>query len=740
MNSLTLAITWLLIIEIFSFSTFPLISIFFRGLEDRGFALSKILAILISTYIMWILGSFHIVQFNSTSSLIISLSVILISTLFMFSIILNKENKEHKNKLLLIISKITNNKIFNKYNINNRSLPNNKNLRNIILIEEIIFILSFLAWIYIRGINPDAMGTEKFMDYGIMNSLLKSQYFPPNDMWLSGFKLNYYYYGQYIYSFLTSLSRIPSNYTYNFSIATIFAFTFTFSFSLVHSISKRIYSAIISASVLSIAGNLDYGIKQISYYINKANNAVLTFWYPSSTRMIPNTINEFPIYSFIVADLHAHVANMPIVIVSLLLSANIFNKGTYRLWDYILYSFVLGIIAITNTWDAIIYSLILLGTLIYVYSDGESYDKKYKGILNIFNFPLIKALLDTFLTGISALVIFIPFYLSFKAPVDGIGINNISHSDPLIILTLFGFFAFFIISFILFIIYSSIINKKFYSSDLFVLLLIFIGIGLIILPEFIYLKDIFYKANPPYFRANTVFKMYYQAWILLSLTVGYIIARINFIIHDHIYNFLVKIGVFLWDTLAFLLLTGVFLYSIIAINQAYFDLKDYNSLDNNSKTRTCFNKSICFNSFKTDDGTAYLETQHLDDSRIIKWLNENATGNSVILEAVGDSYQYNGRISINTGLSTVLGWPNHEYQWRNTSSYSDERKQDIQNIYTTTDQKVFSNLINKYNITYIVVGDTEKQIYPNINEELIKASGESIFTSGNTYLIKIIKQ
>ena len=38
------------------------------------------------------------------------------------------------------------------------------------------------------------------------------------------------------------------------------------------------------------------------------------YWYPNATRFIHNTIHEFPLYSFVVSDLHGHVLDIPIVL------------------------------------------------------------------------------------------------------------------------------------------------------------------------------------------------------------------------------------------------------------------------------------------------------------------------------------------------------------------------------------------------------------------------------------------
>ena len=87
---------------------------------------------------------------------------------------------------------------------------------------------------YVRSNLPDIHGLEKFMDFGILNSILRADYFPPKDMWYTPSPINYYYFGHLITAVITKLTFIPSFITYNLMIATLFAFTFTAGLSIVY--------------------------------------------------------------------------------------------------------------------------------------------------------------------------------------------------------------------------------------------------------------------------------------------------------------------------------------------------------------------------------------------------------------------------------------------------------------------------------------------------------------------------
>ena len=145
-----------------------------------------------------------------------------------------------------------------------------------------------MAWSFIRGFQPDIQGLEKFMDYGFMQSILKSDYFPPKDMWFAGGSINYYYFGHYISALLTNLSGLEPLITYNLMIATLFALSFSASFSLGSNLSKFatrnskliILSGFLAAFLVCLGGNL-----HALWYLLKHGN-FQSYWYPDATRFI----------------------------------------------------------------------------------------------------------------------------------------------------------------------------------------------------------------------------------------------------------------------------------------------------------------------------------------------------------------------------------------------------------------------------------------------------------------------
>ena len=142
----------------------------------------------------------------------------------------------------------------------------------------------------------------------------------------------------------------------------------------------------------------------------------------------------------------------------------------------------------------------------------------------------------------------------------------------------------------------------------------------------------------------------------------------------------------------------------------------------------------------TLNGLAFLAATHPDEYAAIRWLNEQVSGTPVIVEAVGDDYLYRyARISANTGLPTILGWPSHADQrehWGETYM----RRVDVNTIYESLDLQRVLELVRKYRVTYIYIGHTERQ---DFSEESLNKFAQhpeyfdEVFRVGNTRIYQV---
>jgi uncharacterized membrane protein len=141
--------------------------------------------------------------------------------------------------------------------------------------------------------------------------------------------------------------------------------------------------------------------------------------------------------------------------------------------------------------------------------------------------------------------------------------------------------------------------------------------------------------------------------------------------------------------------------------------------------------------YKTLDGTKYLQTTYPSDYDAIQWINKNIQGQPIMLEAQGDSYTDFERVSANTGLPTVLGWTVHEWLWRKTYDVPAARINDVKALYESTDEKQTQELLKKYNVKYVFIGAMELQKHPTLDEAKFIKLGKLVFKKDQTKIYEI---
>jgi len=242
-------------------------------------------------------------------------------------------------------------------------------------------------------------------------------------------------------------------------------------------------------------------------------------------------------------------------------------------------------------------------------------------------------------------------------------------------------------------------------SNNFLFILFSFGLFLTIIPEFFYIKDIY----PAHFRANTMFKLGYQAFSLMGIAS---IVTFFLIKHQQKNNRTMKA----WSN-RFLIIIFIFFLFFPSI-YPYFSIPSYyGKLDRKVEL----------------DGQVWLKESNLGDYEIIDYLNKNEKEQPVILEAQGDSYTDYERISAFTGLPTVAGWWVHEWLWRGSSDVVGKRIPEVVSLYESSDINRTKFLINKYQIKYVIISQLERQKYPNLNEKKWLKIGKLIFKSSNGF-------
>ena len=715
--------TWYLLALVLGAAAMPLTGRLFRRFQDRGWMFSKVTAIAVSGFLTWFLVAVKIIKFTTMTCIVVTL-VCAAASLILYC-------REQKAGFECIPFAHL----------------------DLVYAEELLFFAAFLLWTYFAGFHPAAYGTEKFMDYGFMEAMMRSKTLPATDLWYSQGKINYYYGGQYFAVFLTKLSGAKVELTYNLMRTFVAGLAFAMPFSLVHQmVTDRLgktgsrwkkalpsVTGILAGISVSIAGNMHYVIYgQIIPFIQKLKGEeVSSYWFPDATRYIgfnpdveDKTIHEFPCYSFVLGDLHAHVVDIMFVLLLLGLlyawmkkvrttelsgesmSRREFWKKQLLMPQLLATGALLGMFHWTNYWDFVIYFVVTCGAALFMNIIGQK--GKIRWALGVTAAQAAEIL-------ILATVIILPFTLQFDTSnmVQGIALAQ-HHSLPHQLLVLWGLPGILTILFVVSLLIEKLRGaeqKSLYHlltsirlPDLFAVLMGLCAIGLVLIPELVYVRDIYENGNA---RANTMFKLTYQAYIMFGMTMIYAIFRLLIIGKNKILKVLAFIGLFF-----FVWTCGYFGNSVHSWFGEVWKPSQYKGLN----------------------ATAFLETDFPEDVNGIRWLKENISDAPVVLEANGDSYSEYERVSAMTGLPTIMGWYVHEWLWRGNLSDLNAKIEEIQEIYTSTDETRVKELLEEYNVSYIFVGSCERNKYgADMNNDLLKSLGEVVFQDSEypTYIVKI---
>jgi uncharacterized membrane protein len=348
----------------------------------------------------------------------------------------------------------------------------------IVCVEFIFFGMVFLLG-WLRSYGPDIRSFEMFMDEGFLAAIMRSTHFPPNDMWYAGQPINYYYYAHYNVAMMAKLLGQSPSVAFNTGISTFFGLTAVNLFGVTsnvvawaqHRRRQRLDASPVPTGNMrpdrvypSMLGAIPYGVLSILLGEVLGNLAATQTWWQNhgdlpdfywfnASRVVINTINEFPAFSFLLSCFHAHVLALAFTILGVALALNIllefngqgleaFGRGWRLPLTLGMTALVLGSLFAMNGWDYPTYLALALVCLILQQWLAHKSRLSWDLILDVFTAGAALGALSFFL--------FVPFYMNFVSPALGLSLVGPDYRTPLVDeVLIYGVFAFIFISFLL---------------------------------------------------------------------------------------------------------------------------------------------------------------------------------------------------------------------------------------------------------------------------------------------------
>ena len=597
-----------------------------------------------------------------------------------------------------------------------------------------IFWGAAAVFLIIRAAASEIVGTEKFMDLAFLTSLTRREAMPPLDPWMAGRTINYYYWGYLLAAVPAKLASIPSTVGYNLALPTFAGFSSSAAACLGFRLSKgRLAAALSAAGATVFAGNLAGAFDALRDPLARG------FDYWPASRVIGTdpvtkaytTISEFPFFTFFHADLHPHLLAFPFFIAAFAVAHRFLERGPIlkhgEAWTAgrlarpvasgLLVALVAGTSVAANKWTLPAIAILLVFAGVFRATQGRRLPALDEAVLGA-------------VTGIAVFAIshllFRAYETSYSLPERGLGRASVTSG-------FFEFFAvwgtFLVLAFVCLrptlpedgrarqlevLKRSAVVGGSFLlgmllrpampiltymlplailaglfawralrtpegdGAQLFTGFLLLFGLAMILGCEVVYFKDAYGDTLQ---RMNTIFKFYNQAWPLVAIAVAVLAEEA-------------------WRRggRSQRAVRGVIVLAAV-VSVLY-------------PARCLLSRLREHSGPVTLDARLALERRNPGDAAAIAWLEKNAPADAVVLEASGDPYSEFSRIATHTGIPTVLGWANHESLWRADNHEIDQRRQAIQYFYTKPEGPLSVQILQRYHVTHVVIGDMERRAYP----------------------------
>lgn len=737
---------WILALELIGLAGFILLQRWLASLPDRGFAIAKTLSLVMIAWLIWLTASINVLSFNRWGvGTIVALWV-------GAAVVVWWRNRQAWQRWW-------------------------REVRWLVLSTQVLFLVAYAAFVLIRAANPDlwhpARGGEKPMDLAFLTAVVRSPAFPPYDPWFAGGMLNYYYFGFVMVGVLVHLTGIEPGVAYNLAVPTIFALTAVASWGVALALQgrfpvayanrwrwwigalsvdgrRKLVSALFAALFVVVAGNWS----QALWYLpgtgdketecqNGTSYAMVeeckgrqewAFW--DATRVVSiktgdGVINEFPFFTFLFADLHAHMIGLPLLVTALgvMLSLIARKRLPSRLWPRWhmriaaigMLGLLSGVAYATNTWDyPTIVGMSVLTLALIAWRDHQ---RRADTLQHLMGFMVSVA----GILLISALASW-PFTRAFASDYTGFDVWQGQRTPTALFVEISGMWLYAALSAV--VIFVMRLRWLSGSAALLVgggLLAVFavgilqewpalliqapliIGMLLLLvallqrhhignlpalsrrraiqleLPVFTELQRS-YKRTTPVIALETLFVIIMVLAIVgISAITEVLVAKGDIGRMNTVFKFGMQVWVFGGLTAAVLLgwvWQRMWRYPIVT--QVVWRIVTIVLVAASfvypvTATPVRINEQYDKEAPLSLDGEAYITSEIatwgengysftlVEDAAGIEWLRDNVKGTPILLEAHAEAYRWVARIATHTGLPTIIGWPWHETQQRSAA-------------------------------------------------------------------------
>lgn len=467
---------WWLLVTLAGAAALPLCFRLMHALPDKGYLLARAAGLLLTGFVFWLLATLGLMR-SDAGGVMLAWLIVLIAG------------------LVIYFRSDTGSFDLRTWWRENRSG---------IIVGELVFASMFLAWAIVRAYQNDINGTEKPMDLAFLSAISRGNTFPPNDPWLSGYSISYYYFGYVLGGMLTKASGLVTTITYNLWTAMLFALTALTTYGVIYNLVKSrqrdhlivrdendvpgtegavsddtattkkqkyirrtprnataVVVALVGVLIMVWMGNWEAALIELPYNSGTASESYLQFWDVNNRqrpiaapgesvdwstvridffrsaramndRNLPEmvaagheerteVINEFPQFSFLLADNHPHVMALPFTILAIGLALNILLAGRHPdLLETVFYGVMVGSLVFLNTWDAPIYIAVLMGADVL---------RRWMARGNLQRQDWIELLIfGAALVGVM-FAVYLPFLVNFRSQAGGI-LPNIIWPTP----------------------------------------------------------------------------------------------------------------------------------------------------------------------------------------------------------------------------------------------------------------------------------------------------------------------